>query len=250
MSSVLLALSLLMSDDPQGLGVKARGRLESSPGVHQVYEFTSTGMSAPATVTLDIKYPIHQRVTVESGAARFEFLQSPTGALALDHVNKQYNDYLPVDFLLPMPPIGLLEDSLPPTLFWPKGIFSTISRWKVISAGPPAVLEIKFAPPGSAPVTFTETVDPTGKIEIFRPVFARIVDCVALINLFEFLAIDQNLDVTRLQDGDESIPDPFALVTAIAYEYGIRHGRAIRGRDQGRTSKQPRQNISWAVRLQ
>jgi len=42
-------------------------------------------------------------------------------------------------------------------------------------------------------------VDPTGKIEIFRPVFARIVDCVAFINLFEFLAIDRVDDCVRFE---------------------------------------------------
>ena len=51
-------------------------------------------------------------------------------------------------------------------------------------------------------------VDPTGKIEIFRPIFARIVDRVAVMNLLELLAIDRVDDCVRFElDGNAPSED-------------------------------------------
>src|SRR5438128_5604715 len=62
-------------------------------------------------------------------------------------------------------------------------------------------------------------VDPTGKIEIFRPIFARIVDGVALINLFELLTIDRIDDCVRFElDGNAPSEDETTEMASRAAE--------------------------------
>ncbi|MES1147505.1 MAG: hypothetical protein ABUL49_02015 [bacterium] len=164
MSSALLVLSLVLGDDPRSLGVKARARLEGAPASHLVYDFTSTDNKVPAVVTIDMKLPLRQHVTAKSGAASYEFFQCPEGAVAIDHPSKEYFDYQPVSFILGMPPVGLLEDCLPPTLFWPVPQFRQVDKWKVLKGGTPATLQLVFTPVGGAAITFEEVIDPDGKM--------------------------------------------------------------------------------------
>jgi len=163
MGPALLALTVILSDDPQTWAIKARARLESAPGVHLVYSFKG-GNQRQATITYDAARPLRQKVQFTSGNSVYQFLQSPRGAVLIDVKGKSYDEYQPVSVLLSMPPETEISDCLPPPLFSESNQFKQASKWKVVKAGNPAELSLDYQLMDGEVIKFKVTVDATGRM--------------------------------------------------------------------------------------
>lgn len=158
----LLALTVILQDDPRTWPLKARGRIESAEGVHLAYDIVAPNAAGALKVSYDAARPLRQKVEFWIGSRRYELLQSPQGGVYIDHEAKIYEDYQPLSFLLVPPPDTPMEACLPPPLFSDIPVFRQSNKWVVAKASDPAELTTEYVTPNNEVIKFRVTVDSKG----------------------------------------------------------------------------------------